>query len=36
MPGVFERFDLSDKTDKLGREYQGHAAKKVSICCGVI
>ncbi|MGI5851827.1 MAG: ABC transporter ATP-binding protein [Caldicoprobacterales bacterium] len=33
---LFERFDLSDKTDKLGRELSKGMQQKVSICCGVI
>ena len=32
---MYHRFDLNDKIDKLGRNYQRNAAK-VSICCGVI
>lgn len=33
---LFQRFDLSDKTDKLGRELSKGMQQKVSICCGVI
>lgn len=33
---LFERFDLSDKTDKLGKELSKGMQQKVSICCGVI
>ncbi len=33
---LFERFDLSDKTDKLGKELSRGMQQKVSICCGVI
>lgn len=33
---MFDRFDLSDKTDKLGKELSKGMQQKVSICCGVI
>jgi ABC-2 type transport system ATP-binding protein len=33
---LFHRFDLSDKTDKLGKELSKGMQQKVSICCGVI
>ncbi|NLI60805.1 MAG: ABC transporter ATP-binding protein [Clostridiales bacterium] len=33
---LFERFDLSDKRGKLGRELSKGMQQKVSICCGVI
>jgi ABC-2 type transport system ATP-binding protein len=33
---LFDRFDLSDKREKLGRELSKGMQQKVSICCGVI
>ena len=33
---LFKRFDLSDKTDKLGKELSKGMQQKVSVCCGVI
>jgi len=33
---LFERFDLEDKRDKLGKELSKGMQQKVSICCGVI
>ena len=33
---LFERFDLSDKRDKLGKELSKGMQQKVSICCGII
>lgn len=33
---LLERFDLSDKRDKLGKELSKGMQQKVSICCGLI
>lgn len=33
---LFERFDLDDKTDKVGRELSKGMQQKVSLCCGAI
>ena len=36
MSSLLERFDLADKTDKLGKELSKGMQQKVSICCGVL
>jgi ABC-type multidrug transport system ATPase subunit len=33
---LFERFDLTDKKDKLGKELSKGMMQKVSICCALI
>ena len=33
---LFERFDLADKRDKIGRELSKGMQQKVSLCCGLI
>lgn len=33
---LYERFDLTDKKDKLGKELSKGMQQKVSICCGLI
>ncbi|NLC45349.1 MAG: ABC transporter ATP-binding protein [Clostridiales bacterium] len=36
VENLLERFDLADKTDKLGKELSKGMQQKVSICCGVL